>query len=64
VKFQGTKSSPDIPFIKEDLMPYCPKCLHKLTKRKSDNTYNCAYHGFVRKVYSIEMLTQPKEKKK
>lgn len=33
-------------------MPYCPKCLNKLSKRKSDNTYNCSKHGFVRKVMS------------
>lgn len=33
-------------------MPYCPKCLKKLTKRKKEMTYVCQRHGFVRHIYT------------
>jgi len=31
-------------------MPVCPKCCNELVKRKSDNTYNCKRHGWVRDI--------------
>jgi ribosomal protein L37AE/L43A len=36
-------------------MPYCPKCVEKLSKRKSARAYYCKKHGFVRKIRTPTM---------